>query len=147
MSAEKSIAKARTWLITGASSGLGYALAEYVLQRGDRVAMGARTLLRRVPLALSVVLAWILVERLHLGTRLDAVSALVALAIAQCASAVLSSLAERGQMLVKEPIRQRHELFIPAVIPGLVAADQEQRRAARIECEQDSIWPSGMLDD
>src|ERR1700726_4927324 len=35
--------KSRTWLITGASSGLGYALAEFVLQRGDRVALGARS--------------------------------------------------------------------------------------------------------
>jgi NAD(P)-dependent dehydrogenase (short-subunit alcohol dehydrogenase family) len=35
--------KSRTWLITGASSGLGYALAEFVLQQGDRVALGARS--------------------------------------------------------------------------------------------------------
>jgi NAD(P)-dependent dehydrogenase (short-subunit alcohol dehydrogenase family) len=34
----------KTWLITGASSGLGYAFAEYVLQQGDRVVLGARTL-------------------------------------------------------------------------------------------------------
>src|SRR5712671_6914585 len=34
--------KAKTWLVTGASSGLGYALAEYALQQGDRVALGAR---------------------------------------------------------------------------------------------------------
>jgi NAD(P)-dependent dehydrogenase (short-subunit alcohol dehydrogenase family) len=34
----------RTWLITGASAGLGYALAKYVLEHGDRVVMGARTL-------------------------------------------------------------------------------------------------------
>ncbi|MCW2934552.1 MAG: NADP-dependent 3-hydroxy acid dehydrogenase YdfG [Actinomycetia bacterium] len=33
-----------TWFITGASSGLGYALAEHVLKQGERVAMGARTL-------------------------------------------------------------------------------------------------------
>jgi NAD(P)-dependent dehydrogenase (short-subunit alcohol dehydrogenase family) len=33
-----------TWLITGASSGLGYALAEHVLGRGDQVALAARTL-------------------------------------------------------------------------------------------------------
>ena len=33
-----------TWFITGASSGLGYSLAEHVLQQGERVAMGARTL-------------------------------------------------------------------------------------------------------
>src|SRR5579872_21074 len=32
----------RTWLITGASSGLGYALAQYVLERGDRVVLAAR---------------------------------------------------------------------------------------------------------
>jgi NAD(P)-dependent dehydrogenase (short-subunit alcohol dehydrogenase family) len=36
--------KTRTWLITGASSGLGYALAEYVLGEGDRVVLGARTM-------------------------------------------------------------------------------------------------------
>src|SRR6266446_6350366 len=35
--------KPKTWLITGASSGLGYALAEYALQQGDRVALGARS--------------------------------------------------------------------------------------------------------
>src|SRR6202171_5636327 len=35
--------RSRTWLITGASSGLGYALAEFVLQQGDRVALGARS--------------------------------------------------------------------------------------------------------
>jgi NAD(P)-dependent dehydrogenase (short-subunit alcohol dehydrogenase family) len=44
MSQEKKNGNARTWLITGASSGLGYALAKYVLEQGDRVAMGARTL-------------------------------------------------------------------------------------------------------
>jgi NAD(P)-dependent dehydrogenase (short-subunit alcohol dehydrogenase family) len=32
-----------TWFITGASSGLGYALARHVLEEGDRVVMGART--------------------------------------------------------------------------------------------------------
>ena len=35
--------KAKTWLITGASSGLGYTLAEYALQQGDSVALGARS--------------------------------------------------------------------------------------------------------
>jgi NAD(P)-dependent dehydrogenase (short-subunit alcohol dehydrogenase family) len=33
---------AQTWFITGASSGFGYALAEEVLQRGDRAVLGAR---------------------------------------------------------------------------------------------------------
>src|ERR1700751_3941588 len=32
-----------TWFITGASSGLGYALADHILQKGERVVMGART--------------------------------------------------------------------------------------------------------
>src|SRR5882724_2118813 len=36
--------KSRTWLITGASSGLGYALAEFVLQRGERVVLAARSM-------------------------------------------------------------------------------------------------------
>jgi NAD(P)-dependent dehydrogenase (short-subunit alcohol dehydrogenase family) len=34
----------KTWLITGASSGLGFALAQYVLEQGDRAVLGARTL-------------------------------------------------------------------------------------------------------
>ncbi|KJS25340.1 MAG: short-chain dehydrogenase [Hyphomonadaceae bacterium BRH_c29] len=33
----------RTWLITGASSGLGYALAQHVLQRGDQCVLTARS--------------------------------------------------------------------------------------------------------
>jgi NAD(P)-dependent dehydrogenase (short-subunit alcohol dehydrogenase family) len=41
---EPSKRQVKTWLITGASSGLGYALAKYVLEKGDRVVMGARTL-------------------------------------------------------------------------------------------------------
>ncbi len=44
MSQEKKTGDAKTWLITGASSGLGYALAKYVLEQGDRVVMGSRTL-------------------------------------------------------------------------------------------------------
>src|SRR6202051_1990481 len=36
--------KSRAWLITGASSGLGYALAEFVLQRGERVVLAARSM-------------------------------------------------------------------------------------------------------
>src|SRR5882762_5687375 len=44
MSQENKSRNTKTWLITGASSGLGYALAKYVLEKGDRVVMGARTL-------------------------------------------------------------------------------------------------------
>jgi NAD(P)-dependent dehydrogenase (short-subunit alcohol dehydrogenase family) len=43
MSKNNGNTKAKTWLITGASSGLGYTLAEYALQQGDRVALGARS--------------------------------------------------------------------------------------------------------
>ena len=51
MSQERNSGNARTWLITGASSGLGYALAKYVLEQGDRVAMGSRTLDNMIDLA------------------------------------------------------------------------------------------------
>src|SRR2546423_4856371 len=40
-----------TWLVTGASSGLGYALAEHVLEQGERVVLAARTLDPMVALA------------------------------------------------------------------------------------------------
>ena len=43
--------QAKTWLITGASSGLGYALAKYALEKGDCVVMGARTLRAMADLA------------------------------------------------------------------------------------------------
>jgi NAD(P)-dependent dehydrogenase (short-subunit alcohol dehydrogenase family) len=52
MAEDKSLGgQAKTWLITGASSGLGYALAKYVLEKGDRVVMGARTLSAMTELA------------------------------------------------------------------------------------------------
>jgi NAD(P)-dependent dehydrogenase (short-subunit alcohol dehydrogenase family) len=45
MSQEKPKHNGRTksWLITGASSGLGHALAKFALEQGDQVALGART--------------------------------------------------------------------------------------------------------
>ena len=42
-----------TWLITGASSGLGYALAEHVLKQGDQVVLAARTAASMEALAAS----------------------------------------------------------------------------------------------
>jgi NAD(P)-dependent dehydrogenase (short-subunit alcohol dehydrogenase family) len=42
-----------TWLITGASSGLGYALAEHVLKQGDQVVPAARTVASMEALAAS----------------------------------------------------------------------------------------------
>jgi NAD(P)-dependent dehydrogenase (short-subunit alcohol dehydrogenase family) len=50
MSREKTV-EAKTWLITGASSGLGYALADYVLEKGDRVVMAAPALAAMTTLA------------------------------------------------------------------------------------------------
>ena len=43
MSKNSGNTRAKTWLITGASSGLGCALAEYALRQNDRVALGARS--------------------------------------------------------------------------------------------------------
>jgi NAD(P)-dependent dehydrogenase (short-subunit alcohol dehydrogenase family) len=43
MAANNNTTDARTWLITGASSGFGRAMTERLLQRGDRVAATART--------------------------------------------------------------------------------------------------------
>src|SRR5260370_17395960 len=51
MSAQNETPKAQTWLITGASSGLGYSLAEYVLKEGDGVVLGARWLTQMADLA------------------------------------------------------------------------------------------------
>ena len=42
-----------TWLITGASSGLGYALAEHVLKQGDQVVLAVRTVASMEALAAS----------------------------------------------------------------------------------------------
>jgi NADP-dependent 3-hydroxy acid dehydrogenase YdfG len=42
-----------TWLITGVSSGLGYALAEHVLKQGDRVVLAARSVAPMQALAAS----------------------------------------------------------------------------------------------
>lgn len=40
-----------TWLITGASSGLGFSLAEHVLQHGEQVVLTARTIAPMAELA------------------------------------------------------------------------------------------------
>jgi NAD(P)-dependent dehydrogenase (short-subunit alcohol dehydrogenase family) len=47
----------RTWLITGASAGLGFALVEAVLRHGDRVIATARDTARLAPLAGDDLLA------------------------------------------------------------------------------------------
>ncbi len=41
----------QTWFITGASAGLGHAMAEHVLAQGDRVVLAARTMRAMTPLA------------------------------------------------------------------------------------------------
>ena len=55
MSKNNGNTKAKTWLITGASSGLGYTLAEYALHQGDRVALGARSQAAMTALAARVL--------------------------------------------------------------------------------------------
>lgn len=51
-------------LITGASSGLGYALAKYVLEKGDHVVLGARTLSAMTELAARYPKTALALERL-----------------------------------------------------------------------------------
>ena len=42
-------------------------------------------------------------------------------------------------------VRHRNESLIPSIVPGLVAADQEDRGSSGIECIQDTVWSPGML--
>jgi len=49
------------------------------------------------------------------------------------------------QILVVRTIRQRHVLLVPAVIAGFIAAQQKNRRAARIEDVQNPVRPSLVL--
>src|SRR5260370_16500617 len=41
-------------------------------------------------------------------------------------------------MLVIQPVGNRHERFVPAVVTGLASTDQQDRHPARIEGVQDS---------
>jgi len=48
-------------------------------------------------------------------------------------------------MLVVEPVRDRNEFFIPTIIARLVATNQQDGSAARIERKEHAIGPAGML--
>src|SRR6266568_496435 len=52
---------------------------------------------------------------------------------------------EQNEVLVVEPVRQRNELLIPTVVSGLVASDQQDRDAARIESIEHPIRTSRVL--
>jgi hypothetical protein len=42
-------------------------------------------------------------------------------------------LSQHCNVLVVESVRQRHEFLVPAIVPCLVPADQQDRRSTRIE--------------
>ena len=48
-------------------------------------------------------------------------------------------------MLVIQPIRQGDVSLIPPIVPGLLAADQEDRHAPGVEGIQDAVGPAGVL--
>ena len=48
-------------------------------------------------------------------------------------------------MSFKKPVRDRHELLIPAVVAGLLVPDQEDCRAKRVECVERPQWPPSAL--
>jgi carboxymethylenebutenolidase len=48
-------------------------------------------------------------------------------------------------MLVVESVRDRNEFFIPAIIARLVATNQQNRAAARVERKEHAIGPARML--
>src|SRR5262245_34824691 len=54
-------------------------------------------------------------------------------------------LPELGQMLVIQPVRQGDVSLVPPIVPGLVAADQQDRRAPGVEGIEDAVGPSGVL--
>ena len=51
---------------------------------------------------------------------------------------------ELGQGLVLQPVGQGDRGFIPPIVPGLVAADQEDRRAPGVKGLEDAGGPAGV---
>jgi hypothetical protein len=54
-------------------------------------------------------------------------------------------LPELGQMFVVQPVRQRDGGLIPPIVPSLLAADQEDRRAPGIEGVEEAVGPASVL--
>jgi len=54
-------------------------------------------------------------------------------------------LSQHCNVLVIEPVRQRHELLVPAIVAGLVPADQQNRCSARIECVEHTVRTAAVL--
>src|SRR5216684_215729 len=52
---------------------------------------------------------------------------------------------ERFQMFVVQPIGYRHKLLVPTTLARLISADQQNRSASRVECEQDTVGSTSVL--
>src|SRR5437667_9063449 len=52
---------------------------------------------------------------------------------------------ERFQMLVVQPIGNRHKLLVPAALAGFVPANQQNCSAPRVESKQHAVGLSSML--
>jgi hypothetical protein len=48
-------------------------------------------------------------------------------------------------MVVVQPVHQGDISLVPWIVPSLLAADQEDRRAPGVEGIQDAVRPTGML--
>jgi hypothetical protein len=48
-------------------------------------------------------------------------------------------------MLVVQPVRQGDVGRVPLIVPGLLATDQEDRRAPGVEGIEDAVGPAGVL--
>jgi hypothetical protein len=55
-------------------------------------------------------------------------------------------LSQHRHVLVVEPVRQRHELLVPAIVARLVSANQQDRRSTRIERVEHAVRAASMLD-
>jgi len=57
----------------------------------------------------------------------------------------IALLLDPHEAFVVKAIRDRHENVIPARVPRLVPANQQDRRALWIECIKDAVWAPLML--
>jgi hypothetical protein len=55
-------------------------------------------------------------------------------------------LSQHCNVLVVESVRQRHECLVPAIVPCLVPADQQDRRAPGVERVEHAVRTAAVLD-